>query len=187
MLEDGLSLIHQLVGAHGHGRGFHGAAKSLLQPRLAFPWENSNFWLRKYTVHGWRSGRGTGGTAKNSLPNQSSRLFHDGLWWRHEVAWPHHAGLADALPEERIGIINFDARFDLRKPENGPSSGTPFYQIAEYNIAAGKPFDYFCIGIQQQSNTKALTGHINSACSTSPPWKLGKIQWKKICSNSWDL
>ena len=74
----------------------------------------------------------------------------------HEVAWPHYAGLSDALPQSRIGIINFDAHFDLRKPENGPSSGTPFFQIAELTKAQGKPFDYFVIGIQPQSNTKAL-------------------------------
>ncbi len=99
--------------------------------------------------------------ARQELHNAVSRLHTAGFFTMvfgggHEVAYPHYTGLADALPGKRIGIINFDAHFDLRKPENGPSSGTPFYQIAEHNKTAGKPFDYFCIGIQEQSNTRAL-------------------------------
>jgi len=75
----------------------------------------------------------------------------------HEVAYPHFMGLSNATPEDQtMGIINFDAHFDLRIPEPNPSSGTPFYQIANECNLAKKSFRYFCIGIQQSSNTQAL-------------------------------
>lgn len=56
----------------------------------------------------------------------------------------------------RIGIINFDAHFDLRDPAQVHSSGTPFAQIAEQCAARGWPFAYACIGISRASNTRAL-------------------------------
>ncbi len=75
----------------------------------------------------------------------------------HEVAFPHYMGSFDACPKEKsIGIINFDAHFDLRKPEKIASSGTPFYQISEKCIENNLAFNYFCIGIQESANTKAL-------------------------------
>lgn len=75
----------------------------------------------------------------------------------HEVAYPHFMGLSDTLPENQsMGIINIDAHFDLRIPEPDPSSGTPFFQIANDCELAKKNFKYFCIGIQQSSNTQAL-------------------------------
>ena len=76
----------------------------------------------------------------------------------HEVAWAHYLGLHEAYRDKRLGIINFDAHFDLRKL-NDPmkaNSGTPFYQIAQDRQAHGSPFDYYCIGIQQTANTADL-------------------------------
>lgn len=75
----------------------------------------------------------------------------------HEVAFPHYMGSFDAIPNSKtIGIINFDAHFDLRKPEKIASSGTPFYQISEKCTENNLAFNYFCIGIQKSANTKAL-------------------------------
>ncbi len=53
---------------------------------------------------------------------------------------------------KRIGIVNFDAHFDNREPENGRvSSGTGFWQIAtEGDIHS------MHIGIQRNSNTLKL-------------------------------
>ena len=56
----------------------------------------------------------------------------------------------------RIGIINFDAHFDLRDPAHVQSSGTPFAQIAEQCKQRGWPFAYACIGVSRASNTRAL-------------------------------
>lgn len=73
----------------------------------------------------------------------------------HDIAFANFNGIKDAIKnstKKNIGIINFDAHFDLRKIENQPNSGTPFNQILSEN----KNVSYFAIGIQQQSNTKEL-------------------------------
>ncbi|NVN82998.1 MULTISPECIES: formimidoylglutamase [unclassified Vibrio] len=85
----------------------------------------------------------------------------------HEVAWASFQGLAEHLhrtqPEHKpnIGIVNFDAHFDLREFESDiadvkPSSGTPFNQINEYCHTHQWPFHYACLGVSAASNTKAL-------------------------------
>lgn len=80
----------------------------------------------------------------------------------HEVAYGHYKGISqfteqNSDPEHTIGIINFDAHFDLREPgENGFSSGTGFLQIANDCKTAGKEFRYLPAGIQLNSNTRQL-------------------------------
>jgi formiminoglutamase len=73
----------------------------------------------------------------------------------HDIAFANFNGIKNALKnksKKKIGIINFDAHFDLRAIETQPNSGTPFNQILTENENAS----YFAIGIQQQSNTKEL-------------------------------
>jgi formiminoglutamase len=73
----------------------------------------------------------------------------------HDIAYANFNGVKDAIKnisKNKIGIINFDAHFDLRAVETQPNSGTPFHQILTENNAV----NYFAIGIQQQSNTKEL-------------------------------
>ncbi|OOV88008.1 formimidoylglutamase [Oceanospirillum linum] len=74
----------------------------------------------------------------------------------HETAYGSFCGLYKALgAKAKIGIINLDAHFDLRKPESaGPSSGTPFYQIRE--LTGSDNFHYCCLGVAQESNTDTL-------------------------------
>lgn len=82
----------------------------------------------------------------------------------HEVAFGSWSGLAQHLQgcaeagrdAPRIGIINFDAHFDLRDPAHVQSSGTPFAQIAQACAAHGWPFRYACLGVSRASNTRAL-------------------------------
>lgn len=75
----------------------------------------------------------------------------------HETAYGHFLGIKQALPEgQQLGIINFDAHFDLRSYEKQASSGTPFLQIADDLGAQGQGFNYLCLGIQQQGNTQKL-------------------------------
>jgi formiminoglutamase len=76
----------------------------------------------------------------------------------HELAWGHYQGIADAFPDKNLGIINFDAHFDMRPllPHGKGSSGTPFLQIAKAQEAIRKQFDYNCIGIQHAGNIKQL-------------------------------
>lgn len=87
----------------------------------------------------------------------------------HEIAWGTFQGLAQYLqssanaekqfethqPAPRIGIINFDAHFDLRE-ENFASSGTPFLQIANYCQQQLWPFHYACLGVSEFANTQVL-------------------------------
>lgn len=77
----------------------------------------------------------------------------------HEVAWGSFQGLSKTLrqqPGKRLGIINFDAHFDLRDPVDGASSGTPFRQIIEYSHQQQLAVDYLVLGINPASNTTAL-------------------------------
>lgn len=73
----------------------------------------------------------------------------------HDIAYANFNGIKLGLKKtskKKIGIINFDAHFDLRTVETQSNSGTPFNQILSEN----KDVSYFAIGIQQQSNTKEL-------------------------------
>lgn len=74
----------------------------------------------------------------------------------HDIAWGHYQGLAPHY--SKLGIINFDAHFDLRPWEkNQPGhSGTPFSQIAHHCAEHKLPFNYCCIGIQKSGNTPSL-------------------------------
>lgn len=87
-------------------------------------------------------------------------LFPLVLGGGHELALGHYRGHRDyMLAGEQIpdiGIINFDAHFDLRPFAGGSSSGTMFRQIAEEAADSGWPFRYLCIGIQRFSNTLEL-------------------------------
>ena len=76
----------------------------------------------------------------------------------HEVAWGHYQGIAKAFPDKHLGIINFDAHFDMRPllPNLKGTSGTPFLQIAQAHNNTRDRFDYNCIGIQHAGNTRQL-------------------------------
>jgi formiminoglutamase len=91
-----------------------------------------------------------------------ARHFTVGLGGGHEIAWATYRGLEQGLAGdprlERLGIVNFDAHLDLRRPDDTGrgTSGTPFLQIAEARKAAGLDFRYLCIGASEASNTPAL-------------------------------
>jgi len=76
----------------------------------------------------------------------------------HEVTYGHFKGLHQYFGQDHtVGIINFDAHFDLRVPLEGrPTSGTGFYQIAQDLHEGGQQMAYMAIGIQEISNTRAL-------------------------------
>lgn len=75
----------------------------------------------------------------------------------HETAYGSYLGLARSgvLEECRLGILNLDAHFDLRR-ESRATSGTPFLQIAEDEAARGAEFTYGVVGISEANNTGAL-------------------------------
>jgi len=75
----------------------------------------------------------------------------------HDIAYGHFKGIKRYSGKNKtIGIINFDAHFDLRSNENGNNSGTPFYQIANDSKESDSIFKYLCLGIRKDANDKVL-------------------------------
>lgn len=78
----------------------------------------------------------------------------------HETTFGHFLGqFADLKKKGKpldMGIVNFDAHFDLRPYDNGPSSGSMFRQIADIYKAEDISYHYLPLGIQQNSNTVSL-------------------------------
>jgi formiminoglutamase len=84
--------------------------------------------------------------------------FPCGIGGGHEISWAFFQGLSKAYPRQSIGIINFDAHFDLRPLtiEGKGTSGTSFTQISEFLKEKELPFKYACVGIQPRGNTLSL-------------------------------
>lgn len=102
--------------------------------------------------------------AQQRYSNKMSNLLNQhklviGLGGGHEIAWASYQGLYNSLSKtgnRQIGIVNFDAHFDLRKCSPTASSGTPFRQIAEHCEQNGRTFYYACLGVSESANTPAL-------------------------------
>ena len=73
----------------------------------------------------------------------------------HETAFAHGAGVLDAFPQAKVGIVNLDAHLDLRYAEQ-PTSGTPFRQLAHLCEQQQREFHYACVGVSRAANTQAL-------------------------------
>lgn len=83
----------------------------------------------------------------------SKNIFPIAIGGGHDMSYGHFKGIYNALDSDKtIGIINFDAHFDLRPVETKTNSGTPFNQI----INEFENVEYVAIGIQRQANTKEL-------------------------------
>lgn len=72
----------------------------------------------------------------------------------HDIAYAGFRGAANV--KKNIGVINFDAHFDLRDYSTRGNSGTPFMQIADLCKSQNTEFHYMCLGIQPQSNAQSL-------------------------------
>jgi len=90
----------------------------------------------------------------------SLNLFPILLGGGHEIAFGHYSGIKNFLEKSNskktLGIINFDAHFDIRPYPNGGSSGTMFRQIADQCKLEKTAFSYMCIGVQKSGNTVDL-------------------------------
>lgn len=92
----------------------------------------------------------------------SLNLFPIVLGGGHETTFGHFLGQyhslrgSEASGKADLGIVNFDAHFDLRPYENGSSSGSMFRQMADICREDGEPYHYLPLGIQQHSNTVQL-------------------------------
>jgi formiminoglutamase len=101
--------------------------------------------------------------AQNRYSEQAAQLLQGGnvvigLGGGHEIAWASFCGLIEAAavkPKGRLGILNLDAHFDLRKADV-PTSGTSFRQALERAQSLDYNVEYRVIGISEPSNTAAL-------------------------------
>ena len=104
-----------------------------------------------------------------------------GIGGGHDLAYGHFSGIRKTFNHKKIGIINFDAHFDLRTPLNGTNSGTPFFQILN---KWGEFVNYFAIGIQEKSNSDILyktaskfnVNYVSAEDSTANNFKVVKNQ-----------
>lgn len=98
------------------------------------------------------------GTAVDELLRRN--LFPIVLGGGHETTLGHFKGQYAALRRESddpsLGIINFDAHFDMRPYDGVGTSGTMFRQISDICREDGAGYHYMPIGIQQHSNTVNL-------------------------------
>lgn len=92
-------------------------------------------------------------------------LFPIVLGGGHETTFGHFLGQyhklrrgkgTEPIQKADLGIVNFDAHFDLRPYKNGSSSGSMFRQIADICNEGGEKYKYMPLGIQQHSNTVQL-------------------------------
>lgn len=75
----------------------------------------------------------------------------------HDLEFGHWLGVRDSLPADAsLGVLSFDAHFDLRPHAGGANSGTSFAQIAETCRERGDALRYLCLGVQPASNTVSL-------------------------------
>lgn len=82
-----------------------------------------------------------------------------GLGGGHDIAYASFKGIMAGLSDSekvKIGVINFDAHFDLRPAGSNGNSGTPFFQILTEKHPEIVSVAYYAIGIQKQANTKEL-------------------------------
>ncbi|MDI9818151.1 MULTISPECIES: formimidoylglutamase [unclassified Legionella] len=99
----------------------------------------------------------------------------------HEIAWGHFSGLISSYP--KLGIINFDAHFDLRPMKGGhdATSGTPFRQMAKFCLENQLTFDYCCLGIQAIGNTASLfatASELNVRYLTAEQIHMESLAWQ---------
>lgn len=113
--------------------------------------------------------------AQEMLSKKITQLLHAGykplvLGGGHEVAYGHFHGIHTFSKQQKtkIGIINIDAHFDLRKYDKQGNSGTSFFQISELLNSDGYEFHYLVLGVHEAANTIAL---FNTARSLGAKWQ----------------
>lgn len=89
---------------------------------------------------------------------QAQGHFTVGLGGGHEITWASYRGMLPTLEQGedlKLGILNLDAHFDLRKAETA-TSGTGFEQIATAERAADRYMTAAALGISEHANTRVL-------------------------------
>lgn len=72
----------------------------------------------------------------------------------HEISYAHGKGVLNAFSKKKLGIINFDPHFDLRKYPQGAHSGSWARQLFDEH----ENFHYLPIGINEAVNIAPMFG-----------------------------
>lgn len=89
---------------------------------------------------------------------QAQGHFTVGLGGGHEITWASYLGMVPTLEQRedlKLGILNLDAHFDLRKAEIA-TSGTGFEQIAAAEKSSNRVMTAATLGISEHANTRVL-------------------------------
>lgn len=151
--------------AHNHGRTGAKKAPDKIKAMMANLPANSRYQRHLFDAGNIVIDDTDLATAQQALGKQLAALLPQSgrtivLGGGHETAWGSFMGLAEYAKQQkltpRIGIINFDAHFDLRDDTHTASSGTPFLQISRWCQKHDWDFHYACLGVSETANTKTL-------------------------------
>lgn len=67
-------------------------------------------------------------------------------------------GDATSTADDRVGVVNFDAHLDVREPQDGPTSGTPYRQLIEGGLDA-----YTVVGTRHFETSSAYADYVDEA------------------------
>ena len=98
----------------------------------------------------------------------------------HDLAYAHATGIFEYLKgkDEKLGIINLDAHFDLRPIQHQKGhSGSPFFQLSQEHPMQ---FHYLCLGIQGAANPRSL---FETAKLTNTKW----MAMEDFRMNNWEV
>jgi formiminoglutamase len=146
------------LGRAGAFNGYSVVKKELGNLPVSFP-EEVSFFDGGYVI----CKDGNMEEAQKDLSTVINNAFKLGLFpivvgGGHDVAYGSYLGISQSLKnEEQLGIVNFDAHFDLREvKDNKGNSGTMFSQIAKDCEKKSKKFNYLVVGVQKSGNTVSL-------------------------------
>ena len=147
-------------GRTGAAKGPRSIRKELANFPCQFPKEVALFDAGNISCEGLDLDQAQDALAQAVSKILSLNLFPILLGGGHEIAFGHYKGILDHVmnneDKQNIGIVNFDAHFDLRPYPKGGTSGTMFRQIADLSEENDLDFSYFCVGIQKHANTVNL-------------------------------
>ena len=78
----------------------------------------------------------------------------------HDMSFSNFAAAARHIMKHdskaKIGAINIDPHFDLRDFDKGANSGTSFNEMSKFCETNQIEFNYYCLGVNKQSNSEDL-------------------------------
>ncbi len=73
----------------------------------------------------------------------------------HDLGFPHALGMLESIPGRQL-LVNIDAHLDVRSTENGITSGSPWYLLAEHPLFHSSKSRVAEFGIQPHCNAGLL-------------------------------